>query len=122
MTHTIKYTMRTSLLLLTDILTMIKNNGGTIYIGIEENGNVVGLSDANLVMREVDMAIVNAYPELIMSTHSRIEIIEGKEVVRLDVALDGYVEEYIYYNHFYKETKNTFIPINQFETTKYRVS
>ncbi|MFQ9922761.1 MAG: helix-turn-helix domain-containing protein [Beduini sp.] len=116
----IKYTTNPSLLLIADILELLTNDGGTIYVGMEKDGSVVGLENANLVMREVNMMIINAYPELILSTHTRIEITGGKEIVRIDVLLDGYIEEYVYYDQFYQETKNMFVPIDQFEKAKYK--
>ncbi len=120
MGKTIKYTTKLSLLLIADILELLFHDGGTIYIGIDENGKVIGLDNANLIMREVSMMIINAYPELLFSTHTHIEIKKQKEVVRIDVLLDGYVEEYVYYKHFYQETKNMFVPIDQFEQAKYK--
>lgn len=116
----IKYTPRSSLLLIADILELLFDDGGTIYIGIEKDGSVVGIGNANLVMRDVNLSIINAYPELILSTHTQIEIIDQKEVVRIDVQLDGFIEEYVFYDQFYQETKNMFVPINQFKEAKYK--
>lgn len=116
----IKYTTNPSLLLIADILELLMGDGGTIYVGMNKDGTIIGLDNANLVMREINMMIINAYPELILSTHTRIEITGGKEIIRIDVLLDGFIEEYVYYDQFYQETKNMFVPIDQFEEAKYK--
>lgn len=116
----IKYAPERSIMLIADILDFAMNDGGTIYIGIKEDGEVIGLDNANLVLREVDMSIISTYPELVFSTRSTIEIIEGKEVLKIDVLLDGFVDDYVMNNLFYCGTKNTFIPIEQIKEARYR--
>lgn len=118
----ILFTPRRSLLLIADILALLYSDGGTIYIGIEKDGTIIGLDNANLIMREINTSIINADPELILSTCMQIEIIDGKEVLRIDVKLDGFVEEYVLYDQFYQGHKNIFVPINEFKKGKFKIA
>jgi len=60
--------------------------GGKIYIGIEDNGNIVGLQDPNDIMLKVTNAIRDSIkPDITLFTTCAQEIVEDKIVVVLTV-------------------------------------
>lgn len=57
-------------------------DGGTIYIGIDDDGDVCGVEDVDLTMLRVSNAIRDAVrPDVTMFTDCSVETLEGKTVV-----------------------------------------
>lgn len=69
-----------------EIVAFANSNGGTIYIGIEDDGTVVGVKDADEVSLKVLNMIRDAIkPDISMFTFCEISNIENKNVVTLSV-------------------------------------
>ena len=61
--------------------------GGTIYVGIREDGKVVGVEDTDSVsIRCMQMLNDNVRPEIIMTSDIRQAKLDGKEIIRIDIA------------------------------------
>lgn len=61
-------------------------DGGAIYIGIEDDGSVFGVSDAADVMLRITNAIHDSIrPDVTLFTESKVEEIDGKPVVVVSV-------------------------------------
>ena len=61
-------------------------DGGTIYIGVENDGTVCGVEDVDSVMLRVTNALRDAVrPDLMMFVDCRTEQMDGKQVVCIHV-------------------------------------
>lgn len=60
--------------------------GGTLYIGVENNGTVIGLENPDAVLQQTTNAIRDAIrPDVTLFTSASVDILEGKSVVRVEV-------------------------------------
>ena len=65
-----------------EIVAFSNTQDGTIIIGIEDNGNVIGVSDADKVMLQVAGIIQNSIkPDVSLFAECKTEVKNGKEVV-----------------------------------------
>ncbi|MGL4819013.1 MAG: RNA-binding domain-containing protein, partial [Bacilli bacterium] len=70
-----------------EIVAFANTNGGKVYIGVEDNGKVVGVSNAKDAQITISHMIRDGIrPDLTMHTSVRVEQLEGKEVVVVDVS------------------------------------
>ena len=68
------------------VIAFANTDGGTVFIGVEDDGTVIGISDTDDVMLRVSGTIRNTIkPDVSMFTTCHIEEIEGKNVVVLQV-------------------------------------
>ena len=69
-----------------EIIAFANSDGGTIFIGIEDNGEVIGVTNADEVSLQVsNMARDTIRPDVTMFTDYSVETIDGKDVVRINV-------------------------------------
>ena len=69
-----------------EIVAFSNSQGGTIIIGVEDDGKIIGVPDADKVMLQIAGIIQNAIkPDISLFTECRIEIREGKQVVVISV-------------------------------------
>ncbi len=69
-----------------EIVAFANSQGGTILIGIEDDGSVSGLPDADKVMLQISGIIQNAIkPDLSLFTECKTELRDGKNVVAVSV-------------------------------------
>jgi len=62
------------------------SGGGTVYIGVSDNGDVIGLKNAQDDLLSVDNALRDGIkPDVTMFTQSRIETVDGKDIIVIDV-------------------------------------
>lgn len=108
----IKYFSKRSLLLIYEMVGMIMNGGGTIYVGMSENGTAYGIDNANLLTREIAHTVLNLVPNYHYVIDAYIEPIQGKEVVRIEINVKQ-SENALFNQYNVKNNKNKFIPINQ---------
>lgn len=69
------------------IIAFANCNGGTLYIGIEDDGTVCGLENIDYTMLQVVNTIRDSIrPDVSMFTDLKNETIDGKNVLRIDVS------------------------------------
>ena len=69
-----------------EIIAFANGNGGTILVGIADNGQISGVSDTGEVIRKVSALAKNTIkPDVTVLIHCSVETIHGKDVVRIDV-------------------------------------
>ena len=68
------------------VVSMSNTSGGTIYIGIDDDGNVVGVDYQDDVCNRVVSSISdNVRPPITGGFSVQTVVIEGKDVIRIDV-------------------------------------
>jgi ATP-dependent DNA helicase RecG len=61
-------------------------NGGTIYVGIQDNGEILGVDDADLTQRKISNSLNKAVcPDIVLLISISVIVIEGKNIIRLIV-------------------------------------
>ncbi|MBQ1919280.1 MAG: putative DNA binding domain-containing protein, partial [Selenomonas sp.] len=70
-----------------EVIAFANTNGGSIYIGIADDGTVVGVSDSDQTMlRLASMLRDSIHPDIMMFTDMRVEQIEQHDVIHLTIA------------------------------------
>lgn len=68
------------------VIAFANSGGGTLYVGIEDDGRAIGLSGINDDMLKINNMLRDGIkPDVTLFARSRIELLDGKEVIRLDV-------------------------------------
>jgi len=68
------------------VVAFANTNGGTIYIGIDDNGGVVGVENADSTMLKLSNAVRDSIkPDVTLFIEYYQEIIEGKTIVKAEV-------------------------------------
>ena len=69
-----------------EVIAFLNTNDGSIYIGIDNNGNVKGIDNSDIVMQQAASAIKNAIrPDCTQFIKINAIEIDGKSVVRINV-------------------------------------
>ncbi|ALF23554.1 AAA family ATPase [Fusobacterium nucleatum subsp. nucleatum] len=69
-----------------EIVAFANTNEGTIYIGIDDFGNIIGIKNVDEVLNQVVLSIRNSIkPDITMYCNSKIERIENKDVIIIQV-------------------------------------
>ncbi|MDR0446059.1 MAG: putative DNA binding domain-containing protein [Oscillospiraceae bacterium] len=69
-----------------EIVAFANSGGGTLYVGVADNGEVIGLSDADADLTNINNMLRDGIkPDVTMFTQSRIEDIDGKRIVAVSV-------------------------------------
>lgn len=69
-----------------EIIAFANTNGGKIYIGIDDDGQIIGLSKAKENMEAISNSISDGIrPDLRMFTSVNLLVIDGKEVIEIEV-------------------------------------
>lgn len=69
-----------------EVVAFANSEGGTIYVGVEDNGDVCGVDDADAAMlRIAGMIESNVEPDVRRYVHIQAKEIEGKTVVSVEV-------------------------------------
>ncbi len=69
-----------------EVVAFANTNGGTIYIGIQDNGHIMGLDNADFVMQQISNAIRDSIrPEISMFTNIELVQKEDKNIIKLTV-------------------------------------
>lgn len=75
------------------------SQGGMIYVGIRDNGEVVGIDNGDETMQKAANMLRDAiHPDITMFVHYRIEDIEDKEVLVIEIQSGTDKPYYIYKN------------------------
>lgn len=68
------------------ILAFANTNGGTIYIGLEDDGHVLGIANIDdTMLRLTNMIRDSIRPDVTMFTHCTVETMEGQSIITLTV-------------------------------------
>ena len=69
-----------------EILAFANTDGGTIYVGVENDGTAVGISDMDKTMLSITNMIRDSIrPDITPFTDVHIAAVDGKEVIAIDV-------------------------------------
>ncbi len=69
-----------------EVVAFANTKGGTIYIGISDNGSVIGVETPDEVMLQAGNAVRDAIkPDVTLFVDYKIETIENKKVIRISV-------------------------------------
>ena len=70
-----------------EVLAFVNGNGGTVYIGVDDDGTVAGVQDIDQTMlRLASMLRDSIHPDVMMFVAIRSEQIEGKNVIHLYIS------------------------------------
>lgn len=68
------------------VIAFANTNGGTIYVGIEDDGEIIGVQDADGEMLKLSNMIQDAVkPDVTLFTTCEREIIQGKNIIKVTV-------------------------------------
>ena len=68
------------------VLAFANTNGGTIYIGLEDDGHVLGIANIDdTMLRLTNMIRDSIRPDVTMFTHCTVETMEGQSIITLTV-------------------------------------
>lgn len=68
------------------VIAFANTDGGKLYIGIEDNGNIVGVKDSDVTMLKLTNAIRDSIkPDVTLFTTCEVQIMNGKSIVVLTV-------------------------------------
>ncbi len=69
-----------------EVVAFANSEGGTIYVGVEDDGSVCGVDDADATMlRIAGMIESNVEPDVRRYVHMQVQEVEGKAVVSVEV-------------------------------------
>jgi ATP-dependent DNA helicase RecG len=70
----------------TEIIAFANTHGGTLYIGVQDNGEVVGVPDTDkAILRLSNMVRDSIKPDVTMFVHYEAQTVEGKQVVAVTI-------------------------------------
>ena len=70
-----------------EIISFANTNGGTIYIGVQDNGEIVGLDNADFVMQQISNSLRDSIrPDVSMFTNIELLQEENKFFIKLTVS------------------------------------
>lgn len=71
-----------------EIIAFANTQGGELYIGIEDDGAIIGLENAHKTLEAVSSMLHDSIqPDILVHTRLSIEEIEGKDIVKVAVSL-----------------------------------
>lgn len=71
-----------------EIIAFANTQGGELYIGIDDDGTIMGLENAHKTLEAVSSMLHDSIqPDILVHTHLSVEIMEGKEIVKITVSL-----------------------------------
>jgi ATP-dependent DNA helicase RecG len=69
-----------------EIIAFANTDGGKIYIGIDDDGKVIGIGDAKRDLEAVSNIIRDSIkPDLTLFTNAAIKVVENKEILEIEV-------------------------------------
>lgn len=70
-----------------EIVAFANTNGGTIYIGVQDSGEIVGLDHADFVMQQISNSLRDSIrPDVSMFTHIELQQEDSKFYIKLTVS------------------------------------
>lgn len=69
-----------------EVIAFANTKGGTIYIGIADDGEIIGVHDADAVMLQVNNMVRDAIkPDVTMFVSYAVEDMDGRQIIRIGV-------------------------------------
>ena len=69
-----------------EVVAFANTNGGTIYIGIQDNGEIIGLENPDFVMQQISNAVRDSIrPDVSMFTNIELVMKESKSIIKITV-------------------------------------
>lgn len=69
-----------------ELVAFLNTEGGSVYIGIKKNGEVIGVRDVDLAMREISDVITDQIsPRCVEYVHQSRISLEGKDLIKIEV-------------------------------------
>jgi ATP-dependent DNA helicase RecG len=69
-----------------EVMAFANSDGGTVYVGVQDNGEMLGLENAQEDLLSVNNSLRDSIkPDITLFAHSHIEIVDGKEIIIIDV-------------------------------------
>lgn len=69
-----------------EVISFINTNGGTILIGVDNDGTVVGLSNAHQDLESVSSMLRDGIqPDVLVYTQVKVISVEGKKIIKIDI-------------------------------------
>ncbi|GHU95175.1 ATPase AAA [Clostridia bacterium] len=69
-----------------EVMAFANSDGGTVYVGVHDNGEVLGLENAQEDLLSVNNSLRDSIkPDITLFAHSHIETVDGKEIIVIDV-------------------------------------
>ena len=70
-----------------EIIAFANTQGGELYIGIDDDGTVIGLDHAHKVLEAVSSMLHDSIqPDILLHTYLTVETMEEKEIVKVSVS------------------------------------
>lgn len=71
-----------------EIIAFANTQGGELYIGVEDDGTIIGLENADNTLEAVSSMLHDSIqPDILVHTYLSVEVIEDKEIVKVAVSL-----------------------------------
>lgn len=68
------------------VVAFANSNGGTLYIGVSDNGEIIGVDDSDKILLNAFNSIRDSIkPDVSIYTSSNIKNIEGKKIIKINV-------------------------------------
>lgn len=81
-----------------ELVAFLNSDGGTVYVGIKKDGEVVGVRDVDASMRQISDVITDQIsPRCVECVHQSRITLEGKDVIKIEVLKGGklyYIKKY----------------------------
>jgi len=69
-----------------EIIAFVNADGGSILIGVEDNGSIVGIEDTDNEMNRITNMIRDSIkPDITMFVKTKTELYEGKKIIRIEI-------------------------------------
>lgn len=69
-----------------EIIAFANSGGGKIYVGVEDDGGIIGINHSDETMLQISNMVRDAIkPDITMFIHYRCMEVEGKEIIELDI-------------------------------------
>lgn len=69
-----------------EIIAFANSNGGTLYIGVSDNGDVIGVSNTDEAIQQIaNMVRDSIKPDITMFLHYNTITVEGKQIIGIEI-------------------------------------
>ena len=73
-----------------EVIAFANTRGGTLYIGVEDNGTVIGVDSADRVTLQINNMVRDSIkPDITMFVHYETQVIDDKQIIAVTVQEGG---------------------------------